>query len=63
MLASEALWEAFSAAEAVAFVAQYRGATHAGLSAADVLSWEAQQRLKARHVEVHILEQSPVNGK
>lgn len=47
MLATDGLWEVMSNAEVVAFVADYRLASHEAMSAADALSWEAQQRWKA----------------
>ena len=47
ILGSSALWEVFSNAEAVAFVAVYGAAAFSEMSAADALSWESQQRLKA----------------
>lgn len=52
VLATDAVWEVLSNAEAVAFVSTYCAAAHAELSAADALSWEAQQRLKALHTQV-----------
>lgn len=52
VLATAALWEVLSNAEVVAFVGTYCAAGHAELSAADALSWEAQQRLKARDAQV-----------
>lgn len=55
VLATSAVWEVFSNAEAVAFVAVYGAAAFSKMSAADALSWETQQRLKARNPQVFCL--------
>ena len=47
VLATDGLWEVMSNAEVVAFVEDYRLASHEAMSAADALSWKAQQRWKA----------------
>ncbi len=47
MLATDGLWEVMSNAEVVSFVDSYRLASYEAMSAADALSWEAQQRWKA----------------
>ena len=46
MLATDGVWEVMSNAEVVAFVEDYRLSSHAAMSAADALSWEAQQRCR-----------------
>ena len=53
VLATDGLWEVMTNAEVVAFVEDYRLASHAAMSAADALSWEAQEaRWKAGRQQV-----------
>jgi serine/threonine protein phosphatase PrpC len=47
VLGTDGVWDVMTNAEVVAFVEDYRSAPHAAMSAADALSWEAQQRWKA----------------
>ena len=52
MLGTDGLWDIMSNEEVVDFIERYRNGRAQGLSCAEALTLEAQERWKARHEEV-----------
>ncbi|KAK9815476.1 hypothetical protein WJX72_004351 [[Myrmecia] bisecta] len=60
VLASNGVWEVFSEAELIHFVDSYRKQSCQGMTAAEALTLEAQERWKALHSEVQVEDVSAV---